>query len=78
MCPAWVTLVGVGAAVLGLALAGALHRALAAAEAQLERVRAAQVSLKAERDHLFDQVNRLQEARLDRELERLQEGRGHP
>lgn len=49
-----------------------------APEAQLATVRATQDKLKRERDHLVDQVNRLQEARLDCELVRLEADRGHP
>lgn len=54
----------------------ALARTLDETEAQLDRLRQARAELVAERDHLFDQVNRLQEARLDRDLERIDREQG--
>lgn len=76
MCGGWL----IGGGVLVLLWAGAvvvtLQRALEQAEEQVHDLLAAQARLSVERDHLFDQVNRLQEARLDRELVRLEEGDG--
>lgn len=74
MCGGWLLLGGVlvlaGAALVVLHLA----RALDVAESQLDGLRRTQAKVRRERDHLFDQVNRLQEARLERELLRLDEG----
>lgn len=78
MCQGWITAVGVVAIGLAGWLVVALVRALDEAETQLQSVLNAQRKLEAERDHLFDQVNRLQEARLERDLQRFEEGKGHP
>jgi len=76
VCQGWIALAAVVAVSLSVLLVLGLARALDEAESQLERVRRARTELAAEREHLFDQVNRLQEARLDRELERIDRKQG--
>lgn len=72
MCQGWIAVLAVAAIGLAVLLVLGLARALDEAEAQLATVLEAQRKLKRERDHLFDQVNRLQQARLERDLERIE------
>jgi len=71
VCAPWLTLGAIVAGSLAVLALLTLARALDETQAQLNRLRQARAELVAERKHLFDQVNRLQEARLDRDLERI-------